>query len=126
MGSSNAAHAIQSSRFEDLPYAANAIFNRGPPRSGTRRSSWFVCNTSGGVSHLHVGRSVDDVTDWRFDPAPLLVPEPDRYPEEIWGCEDPRLTWLPERDERAISYTAYSRRRPLVDDRESQDVCLTL
>ena len=35
-------------------------------------------------------------------------------PEEIWGCEDPRLTWLPERDEWAIAYTAYSRRGPLV------------
>jgi predicted GH43/DUF377 family glycosyl hydrolase len=38
----------------------------------------------------------------------------DHYPEEIWGCEDPRLTWLPEREEWAIAYTAYSRRGPLV------------
>ena len=35
-------------------------------------------------------------------------------PEEIWGCEDPRPTWLPEREEWAIAYTAYSRRGPLV------------
>jgi predicted GH43/DUF377 family glycosyl hydrolase len=61
-----------------------------------------------------VARSVDGVTDWRFDPAPLLASEPDRHPEEIWGCEDPRLTWLLERAEWAITYTAYSRLGPLV------------
>jgi predicted GH43/DUF377 family glycosyl hydrolase len=67
-----------------------------------------------GISQLHVARSVDGVTEWRFDPAPLLASEPERHPEEIWGCEDPRLTWLPERDEWAITYTAYSRLGPLV------------
>lgn len=40
--------------------------------------------------------------------------EPDTRPEEIWGCEDPRLTWLPELESWAIAYTAYSRRGPLV------------
>ena len=52
--------------------------------------------------------------DWRFDPEPLLQADVDRDPEETWGCEDPRITWLPERDEWAIAYTAYSRRGPLV------------
>ena len=42
------------------------------------------------------------------------MPDPDPHPEEIWGCEDPRLTWLPELDQWAIAYTAYSRRGPLV------------
>ena len=46
--------------------------------------------------------------------TPLIAPEPDTHPEEIWGCEDPRLTWLPELDQWAIAYTAYSRRGPLV------------
>ena len=27
--------------------------------------------------------------------GPLLEAQPDLNPEEIWGCEDPRLTWLP-------------------------------
>jgi predicted GH43/DUF377 family glycosyl hydrolase len=67
-----------------------------------------------GISHLLVARSSDGVTDWRFDAEPLIKPEPDLHPEEIWGCEDPRLTWLPELDQWAIAYTAYSRRGPLV------------
>ena len=54
------------------------------------------------------------MTGWRFDDEPLLAPRPEDHPEEVWGCEDPRLTWLPEREEWAIAYTAYSRRGPLV------------
>ncbi len=68
-----------------------------------------------------MARSVDGKTDWRFDPTPLLAPQPDRHPEEIWGCEDPRLTWLPELGEWAIAYTAYSRRGPLVSLAMSTD-----
>jgi beta-1,4-mannooligosaccharide/beta-1,4-mannosyl-N-acetylglucosamine phosphorylase len=74
-----------------------------------------------GISQLHVARSRDGVTDWRFDPEPLLRSDVDRYPEEIWGCEDPRLTWLPEREEWSIAYTAYSRRGPLVSLAMSKD-----
>ena len=51
-----------------------------------------------------MARSADGVTDWRFDPEPLLQADVDRDPEETWGCEDPRVTWLPERDEWAIAY----------------------
>jgi beta-1,4-mannooligosaccharide/beta-1,4-mannosyl-N-acetylglucosamine phosphorylase len=99
---------------EDLPYPANAIFNPGAAQVGAETLLLVRVEDLRGISHLHVARSVDGVTDWRFDPAPLLMSEPDRYPEEIWGCEDPRLTWLPERDEWTITYTAYSRRGPLV------------
>jgi predicted GH43/DUF377 family glycosyl hydrolase len=99
---------------EDLPYPANAIFNPGAAQVGAETLLLVRVEDLRGISHLHVARSVDGVTAWRFDPAPLLVPEPDRYPEEIWGCEDPRLTWLPERERWAITYTAYSRRGPLV------------
>ena len=74
-----------------------------------------------GISHLLAARSADGVTDWRFDAEPLIKPEPDLHPEEIWGCEDPRLTWLPELDQWAIAYTAYSRRGPLVSLALSHD-----
>jgi predicted GH43/DUF377 family glycosyl hydrolase len=101
---------------EDLPYPAKAIFNPGAAQVGAETLLLARVEDLRGISQLHVARSVDGVTDWRFDPAPLLVPEPEpgRHPEEGWGCEDPRLTWLPERAEWAISYTAYSGRGPLV------------
>jgi len=99
---------------QDLPYPANAIFNPGAAQVGAETLLLVRVEDLRGISHLHVARSIDGVTDWHFDRAPLLASGPDRYPEEIWGCEDPRLTWLPERNEWAISYTAYSRRGPLV------------
>ena len=99
---------------EDLPYPANAIFNPGAAQVGAETLLLVRVEDLRGISQLHVARSVDGVTEWRFDAAPLLASEPDRYPEEIWGCEDPRLTWLPERAEWAIMYTAYSRLGPLV------------
>jgi predicted GH43/DUF377 family glycosyl hydrolase len=99
---------------DQLPYRANSVFNPGAGRVGDDTVLLIRVEDLRGISHLQVARSRNGVTDWRFDAAPLLAPEPDRHPEEIWGCEDPRLTWLPERDEWAIAYTAYSRRGPLV------------
>jgi predicted GH43/DUF377 family glycosyl hydrolase len=99
---------------EDLPYPANAIFNPGAAQVGGETLLLVRVEDLRGISHLHVARSLDGVTNWRFDLEPLLVPRPDQYPEEVWGCEDPLLTWLPERNEWAINYTAYSRLGPLV------------
>ena len=98
----------------DVPYAANAIFNPGSARLEDETILLARVEDLRGISQLHVARSADGVSDWRFDPKPLLRSDVDHYPEEIWGCEDPRLTWLPERNEWAIAYTAYSRRGPLV------------
>ena len=104
-----------------LPYRANSVFNPGAGRVGDETVLLLRVEDLRGISHLQVARSRDGATDWRFDPSPLLAPEPDRHPEEIWGCEDPRLTWLPERNEWAIAYTAYSRRGPLVSLAMSTD-----
>ena len=99
---------------DDLPYPANSVFNPGAARVDGETVLLLRVEDLRGISHLHVARSRDGVADWRFDPEPLLRADADRHPEEIWGCEDPRLTWLPEREEWAIAYTAYSRRGPLV------------
>jgi beta-1,4-mannooligosaccharide/beta-1,4-mannosyl-N-acetylglucosamine phosphorylase len=99
---------------QQLPYRANSVFNPGAARAGDDTVLLLRVEDLRGISHLLVARSRDGVTDWRFDKAPLLAPEPGGRPEEIWGCEDPRITWLPERNEWAIAYTAYSRLGPLV------------
>ena len=96
----------------DVPYAANSVFNPGAARVGNETILLTRIEDMRGISALHVARSPDGVADWRFDPEPLLRPDVEHYPEEIWGCEDPRLTWLPELEEWAIAYTAYSRRGP--------------
>ena len=37
---------------------------------------------------------------------------PREYPEEIWGIEDPRITYVPELDQYAIAYTSFARGGP--------------
>jgi predicted GH43/DUF377 family glycosyl hydrolase len=97
-----------------LPYRANAVFNPGAASVGGETILLVRVEDMRGISHLQVARSADGVGDWRFDPAPLLAAQPELYPEELWGCEDPRLTWHPELGRWSIAYTAYSRRGPLV------------
>ena len=106
---------------EQLPYRANSVFNPGAGRVGDDTLLLLRVEDLRGISHLLAARSRDGVTGWRFDPAPLIKPEPDTHPEEIWGCEYARLTWLPELDQWAIAYTAFSRRGPLVSLALSRD-----
>jgi predicted GH43/DUF377 family glycosyl hydrolase len=105
----------------DVPYPANSVFNPGAARVGDKTLLLVRVEDMRGISQLHVARSDNGESRWRFDPEPLLRAEVDTDPEETWGCEDPRLTWLPERDEWAIAYTAYSRRGPLVSLATTRD-----
>lgn len=105
----------------DLPHPANSVFNPGAAHVGNETILLVRVEDLRGISELHVARSADGETGWTFDPEPLLRSDVDRDPEETWGCEDPRLTWLPERDEWAIAYTAYSRRGPLVSLATTRD-----
>ncbi len=98
----------------DLPLRANAVFNPGVARVGGDTILLLRIEDLRGISHLRVARSADGATDWRIDPEPLLAADPELHPEEIWGCEDPRLTWHEELERWTIAYTAYSRRGPLV------------
>ena len=96
----------------DLPYRANAAFNPGAARVGEDTVLLVRVEDMRGISHLVVARSRDGASDWQIDDGPLLEAQPELNPEEVWGCEDPRLTWLPELEDWAITYTAYSYRGP--------------
>jgi len=98
---------------DDLPYAANAVFNPAAATVDGETVLLLRVEDLRGISSLYVARSDDGVSRWRFDEQPLLAPDPG-HREEVWGCEDPRVVWLPEREEWAITYTAYSNRGPLV------------
>ena len=98
----------------DLPYPANAVFNPGAARVDEEALLLVRVEDMRGISQLQVARSADGVSGWRFDDRPLLRSEPDHTPEEVWGCEDPRLTRLPDEGTWAIAYTAFSSLGPLV------------
>jgi len=65
-----------------------------------------------GHSHFCAARSKNGVDGWEIDPQPTFVPDVDNHPEELWGIEDARITYVPELKKYAIAYTAYSRGGP--------------
>jgi predicted GH43/DUF377 family glycosyl hydrolase len=65
-----------------------------------------------GLSHLCAARSADGVTDWVIDAKPTLLPDPDEHPEELWGIEDARITFMPELGKYAVAYTAFGKGGP--------------
>lgn len=97
----------------DWPYAINTVFNAGATllADGT---TLLLCRVEDrrGHSHLSAARSRNGVDGWEIDPKPTLLPDPQGRPEEIWGIEDPRITFVPELKKYAIAYTSYSRGGP--------------
>src|SRR5439155_504087 len=65
-----------------------------------------------GHSHLCAARSANGVDGWIIDPEPTLRADPEHYPEELWGIEDPRITFVEELGKFVIAYTAFSRGGP--------------
>jgi predicted GH43/DUF377 family glycosyl hydrolase len=99
----------------DWPYPANTVFNAGAVRLPSGETLLLVrVEDRRGISHLTAARSKNGLTDWIIDEKPTLLPDPDNYPEEIWGIEDPRITWIEELDKYAVVYTSYSTSGPLV------------
>lgn len=65
-----------------------------------------------GHSHLCAARSANGVDEWQIDPQPTMPADPENYPEELWGIEDPRITFVPELEQYAVVYTAFTRDGP--------------
>src|SRR5450755_4106743 len=105
------ANPILSSK--DWPYRINSVFNAGATLLADG-STLLLCRVEDrrGLSHLCVARSLNGVDGWKIDPEPTLLPDPERYPEELWGIEDPRITYVPELQKYAIAYTSFSKGGP--------------
>lgn len=98
---------------KDWPYPVNSVFNAGAtllPDGDTL----LLCRVEDrtGLSHLCAARSANGVDRWRIDPQPTMMPNPREYPEEIWGIEDPRITFVPELGQYAVTYTSFARGGP--------------
>ena len=98
----------------DMPYRSNAVFNAAATRIDGETLLLMRVEDRRGISHLTIARSKDGLTDWRIDPDPTLRPCPEKHPEEIWGIEDPRITYMDELGSWAVVFTAYSRGGPVV------------
>ncbi|MBI3792558.1 MAG: glycosidase [Gemmatimonadetes bacterium] len=95
------------------PYPVHTVFNPGATRlaDGT---TLLLCRVEDrrGHSHLCAARSANGVDGWSIDPAPTFCADHERYPEELWGVEDPRITFVPELDAYVVAYTAFGRAGP--------------
>lgn len=99
---------------DDLPYPSNSVFNAGATMINGETLLLMRVEDKRGISHLTVARSKNGISNWRIDDKPTLMPVPETHPEEAWGIEDPRITYLEEQNLWAITYTAYSKAGPLV------------
>lgn len=99
----------------DWPYRCNTVFNAGAvvlPNGNTLLLARV--EDMRGLSHLTVAQSEDGIGNWKIDSKPTFEPDPENYPEDEWGVEDPRITYIDELDRYAIVYTSYSTSGPLV------------
>ena len=98
---------------ENWPYPANAVFNPAAVRLNSETLLLIRVEDMRGFSHLTVARSADGFTNWEIDSEPAL--EADRSSrEEKWGLEDPRIVWLEEQKQFAITYTSFCEGGPVV------------
>ena len=99
----------------DWPYPVNTVFNAAATLLQDGRTL-LLCRVEDhrGHSHLCAARSKNGIDGWEIDPKPTMMPEPDDFPEELWGIEDPRITFVPELGKYAVIYTAFSVGGPCV------------
>jgi predicted GH43/DUF377 family glycosyl hydrolase len=88
------------------PYTVNAVMNAGAVE--VEGSTVLLCRVEDrrGLSHLTVARSRNGFSNWVVDEKPLIEADP-KLEYEIWGVEDPRLTWVEELGVWVIAFTSF-------------------
>ncbi len=98
---------------DNWPYPINSVFNAGAALlpDGT---TLLLCRVEDrrGLSHFCAARSDNGIDSWQIDPQPTLLPDVENFPEELWGIEDPRITFVEELKMYAVVYTAFTRDGP--------------
>jgi predicted GH43/DUF377 family glycosyl hydrolase len=97
----------------DWPYPANSVMN--PAGISFDGGTLLLCRVEDmrGFSHLTVAQSKDGFTNWQIDPEPTMMADSNTR-EEKWGLEDPRIIWLEEQKQYAITYVSFSEGGPTV------------
>lgn len=100
---------------KDWPYRINSVFNAGVARLHDN-TTLLLCRVEdqSGRSHLCAARSKNGVDNWKVDDKPTLFPDVEKFHEELWGIEDPRVTYVPELKKFVVVFTAFSRGGPSV------------
>jgi predicted GH43/DUF377 family glycosyl hydrolase len=105
---------------ERWPYSINAVMNAGATL--VNGETLLLCRVEDrrGFSHLTCARSRDGATNWVVDHHPSLAYD-EAHPEEEWGVEDPRVTFVEELGHWIVAYTAFGRGGPGVSLARTED-----
>jgi predicted GH43/DUF377 family glycosyl hydrolase len=99
---------------KNWPYPVNTVFNPGATLYHGKVLLLARVEDRRGFYHLTKAVSEDGVGNWQIDESPTLEIDPYNHPEEQWGIEDPRISWLAELGKWVVTYVAYSHDGPLV------------
>jgi predicted GH43/DUF377 family glycosyl hydrolase len=105
---------------ERWPYSINAVMNAGATL--VDGETLLLCRVEDrrGFSHLTCARSRDGASNWVVDDHPSLAYD-ESHPEEEWGLEDPRVTYVEELGRWIVAYTAFGRGGPGVSLAQTED-----
>lgn len=98
---------------EQWPYPINSVFNPGAIKVNGEVLLLNRVEDLRGSSHFTCARSKNGLSDWVIDEAPTMIADPANK-EEQWGLEDPRIVWLEEQRQFAITYVSFSEGGPIV------------
>jgi len=98
---------------ENWPYPINSVFNPAAVRIDGGVLLLNRVEELCGFSHLTCARSKDGLTNWVIDDKPTMKADQSTK-EEKWGLEDPRIVWLEEQKQYAITYVSFSEGGPIV------------
>ncbi|MGC9453276.1 MAG: glycosidase [Phycisphaerae bacterium] len=95
-------------RPQDMPFPAEAVLNPGAAEHDGQVVLLLRVEDNAGYSSVYVARSDNGVDGWDISRTPLLEYGNPRWRYEKWGVEDPRVTFVRQRNQYYITYTAYS------------------
>jgi predicted GH43/DUF377 family glycosyl hydrolase len=98
---------------DNWPYRAHSVFNPAAAIVDDTTLLMVRVEDHRGFSHFTTARSKNGIDGWEIDSKPTFSPDPVSYPEEIYGIEDPRITYIDEMGKWAVAYTAFSDSGPL-------------
>lgn len=97
----------------DWPYSVNTVFNPAATMYNNQVLLLARVEDRRGFSHFSRAMSVNGKDLWDIYEKPVLSPTT-TCPEESWGVEDPRITYIEELRKYAVVYTGYSSSGPMV------------
>ncbi len=106
----------------DIPYPCNTVFNAAACKFDGEYLLLLRVEDLRGYSHLTIAHS-DDGYNFKVDKKPWVCSsnEPEFEPFEIYGVEDPRITYMQDENTYYITYTGFGIYGPRVGIAKTND-----